>query len=127
MAITRLRWLNENIIPKPAGITFIDSRLFSWNAFLDEANDYWHFLTHHMVLNVGLAAIAITIGLLVKNYLYVIIGASFVLLIYCLTYMFSPGSLMISQFFLAVYTIFLAFSVIANLCRHYKDWILKEV
>jgi peptidoglycan/LPS O-acetylase OafA/YrhL len=91
----------------------------------DELN-YWKFVTHNMVLNVGLAAIAITAGLLVKNYLYVIIGASFVLLIYCLTYMFSPGSQMISQFFLAIYTIFLAFSVIANLCRHYKDWVLRE-
>jgi hypothetical protein len=94
--------------------------------FLDESNHYWHFLTHHMVLNIGLVVIAISVGALVKNYLYVLLGASFVLLIYCLTNIFSPGSLLINQFFLAIYTIFLAFSVIANLCRHYKDWILLE-
>jgi len=94
------------------------------NFFLDESNDYWHFLTHHMVLNIGSALIAIAVGLLVKNYLYIIIGASFALSVYCLTHMFGAGSLMINQFFLALYTIFLAFSAISNLCRHYKDWVL---
>ena len=116
----------KKLIPNIITIILLAATFFICASILDETNDYWHFLTHHMVLNVGLAAIAITAGLLVKNYLYVIIGASFVLLIYCLTYMFSPGSQMISQFFLAIYTIFLAFSVMANLCRHYKDWVLRE-
>jgi hypothetical protein len=116
----------KKLIPNLLALLVLVVAFLLGNAFLDETNDYWHFLTHHMVLNVGLATIAITAGLLDKNYLYVIIGASFVLLIYCLTYMFSPGSQMISQFFLAIYTIFLAFSVIANLCRHYKDWVLRE-
>lgn len=116
----------KKLTPNFLALFLLSAVVLLGNVFLDEGNDYWHFLTHHMVLNIGTALIAIAIGLLVKNYLYVIIGASFVLLVYCLTYMFSPGSLLISQFFLALYTIFLGFSALSNLCRHYKDWVLAR-
>jgi hypothetical protein len=116
----------KKLAPNFLALLFLAAVILLGNILLDEGNDYWHFLTHHMVLNIGSALIAITIGLLVKNYFYVIIGSSFVLLVYCLIYMFSPGSALISQFFLALYTIFLGFSVLANLCRHYKDWILAK-
>jgi len=87
---------------------------------------YWKFITHNMVLNVGLATIAIAVGYFVKNYLLLILGASFSLAIFCLALIFSPGGLMLSQFFLAIYTVFLGFSAVANLCRHYKDWVLVQ-
>lgn len=114
----------KKLIPNFVTVAILGAIIFISIAFLDESNAYWQFLTHHMVLNVGMATIAITTGLLVKNYLYIIIGASFALLVYCLTHMFGAGSLMINQFFLALYTMFLAFSVFSNLCRHYKDWVL---
>lgn len=116
----------KKLTPNILALLFLTAVILLGNFFLDEGNDYWHFLTHHMVLNIGTALVAITTGLLVKNYFYVIIGSSFVLLVYCLTYIFSPGSDLISQFFLALYTIFLGFSVLANLCRHYKDWVLAR-
>ena len=114
----------KKLMPNFLALLMLVTIFFMGNTYLDESNDYWYFLTHHMVLNIGSALIAIIVGLLVINYLYVIIGASFVLLVYCLIYLFSPGSLMVSQFFLALYTIFLGFSVLSNFCRHYKDWIL---
>ena len=89
-----------------------------------DESQYWYFLTHHMVLNITLAISAIAIGFLVKNYAYVLVGSSLVLVIYCLTFIFQDSSFDMKQFFLAIYTVFLAFSVLANLCRHFKDWLL---
>lgn len=114
----------KKLTPNIVALLMLVAIVLLGNFFWDEGNDYWNFLTHHMVLNIGSALIAITVGLLVKNYLYVIIGSSFVLLVFCLTHMFGSGSLMITQFFLALYTIFVAFSVLSNVCRHYKDWAL---
>ena len=91
----------------------------------DELN-YWKFISHHMVLNIGLASAAIAAGFLVKNYLLIILGAIFVLVIYCMALVFSPGAGMMIQFFFAIFTVFLAFSVIANICRHFRDWLLAE-
>jgi len=88
--------------------------------------NYWTFITHHMVLNISLASIAIWVGYFVKNYLLLIMAASFALVVFCLALIFSPGGFIMAQFFLAIYTVFLGFSAIANLCRHYKDWILLE-
>jgi len=89
-----------------------------------DESQYWYFLTNHMVLNFALAISAITIGFLVKNYAYTLVGSSLVLVIYCLTFIFQNSSFDIKQYFLAIYTVFLAFSVLANLCRHFKDWLL---
>jgi hypothetical protein len=49
-----------------------------------------------------------------------------VLVIYCFTVIFQKSDFDMKQYFLAIYTIFLAFSVLANLCRHFKDWVLVK-
>ena len=105
------------------GLVFI---IFSYSLYSSDDINYWKFITHNMVLNVGLVTIAIAIGYFVKNYLLLILGASFSLAVFCLALIFSPGGLMLSQFFLAIYTVFLGFSAVANLCRHYKDWVLVQ-
>lgn len=91
-----------------------------------EELNYWNLLKHHLVLNVGLASVALFAGFWVKNYLLIFLGSSFTLIVFSLTLIFSPGSDFLMQFFLAIYTVFLAFSVIANLCRHFRDWLLPE-
>ena len=91
----------------------------------DELN-YWNLLTHHLVLNVGLASVALFAGFWVKNYLLIFLGSSFTLGTFSLALLFSPGSDFLMQFFLAVYTVFLAFSLSSNLCRHFRDWLLSE-
>jgi hypothetical protein len=86
--------------------------------------DYWTFVGHHLVLNVGTAGVGVIVGYLVKNYLNLLFGASFVLVIYCLTYSFQSDFVLMWQFFLAIYTVILIFSAFANIARHYKDWLL---
>ena len=97
------------------------------NSFFDSEYEFWSLLKSRYVLNIGLASIGIGIGYFVRDYRYILVGASFALGIYCLVFFFDPNLLFMSQFFLALYTIFLTFSVFANLCRHYIDWILREV
>jgi hypothetical protein len=96
--------------------------------FLPHSNDlgYWRFLTHDLVLNMGVVVFALAAGFLVKNYLLLILGVTFALLVFSATLMFSPGIDLMIQFFFAIFTVFLAFSVIANLCRHFRDWLLAE-
>jgi hypothetical protein len=96
--------------------------LISYYLVANNDSDYWYFLTNHMAMNITLAIISVVIGFLVKNYSYIFAGASFVLGIYCLTFIFQSGSFDMKLFFLAIYTNFLGFSVLANLCRHFKDW-----
>ena len=91
-----------------------------------EGLNYWGLLSHKLVLNIGVAAVAISTGYFVKNYLLLMLGASFTLVIYCLVLFSTPGSDLLIQFFLAIYTVFLAFSVAANLFRQYKDWLLSN-
>ena len=90
-----------------------------------EDPEYWSFIGNHLVFNIGVALIGIAIGVAVKNYFYVLVGASFSLIIYCLAFSFKDLGLM-GQFFLAIYTVFLGFSVLANLARHFKDWVLRH-
>lgn len=88
-----------------------------------EDPEYWSFIGNHMVFNIGVALIALAVGVVVKNYWHVFIGASFVLIVYCLAFSFKDLGLM-GQFFLALYTVFLGFSTLGNLARHFKDWVL---
>ena len=85
---------------------------------------YWGLLTHNLVLNVGIAAVALVAGYWIKNYYLLIFGLTFSLAIYTLVLISTPESDVLIQFFLAIYTVVLAFSVVSNLARHYKDWIL---
>jgi hypothetical protein len=88
--------------------------------------NYWGLLSHKLVLNIGVATVAIIAGYFIKNYLLLLLGASFALAIYSLVLMSTPESDLLIQFFLAIYTVFLAFSVAANLFRQYKDWLLSN-
>ena len=86
---------------------------------------YWDFLTHKYVLNIGVAGLGIIIGYGISNYYITLAGATFALVIYCLAFVFDSKELFM-QFFLAMYTVFLAFATVANLARHFKDWILDK-
>ena len=97
---------------------FIYSQLFT----VDEMT-YWDFLTYEYVLNIGVAGLGIVIGYGIKNYYIVLAGATFALLIYCLVFIFDSKELF-AAFFLAIYTVFLGFATLANLARHFKDWVL---
>jgi hypothetical protein len=87
---------------------------------------YFRLLTNVWVLNVSLALIAVAVGFYIKNYTYVLLCSSMILGIYCLTVIFQSSDFDMKQYFLAIYTIFLAFSVLANLCRYFKDWVLTK-
>ena len=86
---------------------------------------YWDFLTYKYVLNIGVAGLGIIIGYGIKNYYITLAGASFALVIYCLAFMFDSKEFF-TAFFLAIYTIFLGFATLANLARHFKDWVLTK-
>jgi uncharacterized membrane protein len=88
--------------------------------------DYWEFLTHPLVLNIVIATVATIIGIKVKNYALILIGATLVLAIYICTFAFDPQNSVMNQFFLAIYTIFLAFSLLANTGNLFKEWLLSE-
>ena len=102
-------------------ILCISVGLIYYNQRIPENIDYWTFVGHHLVLNVGIAAAGLAAGYFVKNYLYVLTGASFILVIYCLTYSFQQDFTLMGQFFLAIYSVILAFSAVANIARHYQD------
>ena len=88
---------------------------------------YWDFLTYRYILNVSVAGFGILIGYWIKNYYIILAGATFALVIYCLAFMFDSKEFF-AAFFLAMYTVFLGFATVANLTRHFKDWVLaKEV
>ena len=87
---------------------------------------YFRLLTNPWVLNVSLALVAVAVGFYIKNYTYVLACSTMALVIYCFTIMFQTSDFDMRQYFLAIYTIFLAFSVLANLCRHFKDWMLVK-
>jgi len=84
---------------------------------------YWNSLTYKYVLNIGVAIIGIVLGYGIKNYFIILAGATFALTIYCLAFMFDSKEFF-ATFFLAIYTVFLGFATLANLVRHYKDWVL---
>jgi hypothetical protein len=86
---------------------------------------YWNFLTYKYVLNIGVALVGIVLGYGIKNYLITLAGATFALAIYCLAFMFDSKEFF-ATFFLAIYTVFLGFATLANLVRHYKDWVLTQ-
>jgi hypothetical protein len=87
---------------------------------------YFRLLTNARVLNIALVLIAIAAGFFVKNYTYVLAGSTMALVIYCFTVIFQTSDFDMKQYFLAIYTIFLAFSVLANFCRHFKEWMLTS-
>jgi uncharacterized membrane protein YbjE (DUF340 family) len=93
---------------------------------LEPRSHYQWFLTNHMVLNIALVIVGLIIGYFVKNFIYILIGASALLSIYCLLFLFEAEGGLISQYFLAVFTIFMAVSVVANLFRYFVDWLLDK-
>ena len=99
---------------------FIYSQLF-----IAAEMSYWDFLTYKYVLNIGVAGLGIIIGYGIKNYYITLAGATFALLIYCLVFIFDSKEFF-AAFFLAMYTVFLGFATLANLARHFKDWILTK-
>jgi hypothetical protein len=86
---------------------------------------YWEFLTHPMILNVSLAFIGMAIGLIVKDYAHILLGSTLVLAIY-VCFAFDAKNSEMNQFFPAIYTIFLAFSLLANTFKLFKDWLIAE-
>jgi hypothetical protein len=86
---------------------------------------YWDFLTYKYVLNIGVAGLGIMIGYGIKNYYITLAGTTFALVIYCLAFMFDSKEFF-AAFFLAIYTVFLGFATIANLVRHFRDWLLAR-
>jgi ABC-type multidrug transport system permease subunit len=86
---------------------------------------FWDFLTYKYVMNIGVAALGIMIGYGIKNYYITLAGASFALVVYCMVFIFDSKEFF-AAFFLAMYTVFLAFATIANLVRHFKDWVLDQ-
>lgn len=115
----------KKLIPNFLVLFFLLVIFFEYTNRTEDAADYWTFVVNHMVFNIGVALIGLSIGIAVKNYWYVVIGSSFVLAVYCLAFSFKDLRLM-GQFFLALYTVFLGFSVLANLARHFKDWVLTK-
>ncbi|QWD69614.1 hypothetical protein [Polynucleobacter sp. UB-Siik-W21] len=91
--------------------TFIGSHLFDFSEM-----SYLDLLSHKYVLNLVVIGTALVAGYYVKNYLITLAGASFVLLIYCLAFIFESKEV-ISAFFFAVYTVFLGVAALANIFR----------
>ncbi|QWE02309.1 hypothetical protein [Polynucleobacter sp. JS-JIR-II-b4] len=88
--------------------------------------NYWNFLTSTMVLNVGLVFFGLTSGYFVRSYMHIFICASFLLLIYSALFFFESEGGIISQYFLAVYTVFLGSSALGNFLRNFRDWLLPS-
>lgn len=90
----------------------------------DEGFGYWQFLTHPMVLNITLAIIGISVGAIFKDYTHILLVATLVLGIYVSIFAFDSKNSEMNHFFLAIYTIFIAFSLFGNTCKLFKDWLL---
>lgn len=86
---------------------------------------YMEFLTHRLVLSIGVVLLGILAGYLVKNFMLVVILSTFVLGIYYLAFAFDVSG-KFHSFFLAIYTNFLLFAAFANLLRCLKEWILSH-
>jgi hypothetical protein len=90
---------------------FIGSRLFDFSEM-----SYLDLLTHKYVLNLIVIGSALVVGYFVRNYLITLAGASFMLLVYCLAFIFESKEV-ITGFFFAVYTVFLGVAALANLVK----------
>ena len=85
---------------------------------------YWDFLTDKYVLSTTLVILGAVVGYGIRNY-YLILGAStFTLIVYCMAFAFDPKAFL-GSFFLAMYTVFLGSATVANIARHFKEWILN--
>jgi len=116
----------KKIIPNIIALLGLIVVLILYKPASFEESEYLYFLTNHYVLNVALAIIGIGSGLLVRNYFLTLIASTVILLIYCSTEIFMTRSWNADYFFLAIYTVFIAFSSTSNLLRHYKDWLLSK-
>ena len=105
-------------------VTLLMLLAYGFNTPISEFS-YIEFLTHKLVLSVGVAFAGICTGYLIKNFLLVMLSTTFVLAIYCLAFIFDSKHLFPS-FFLAIYTVFLGFAAIANLARGLQVWILSN-
>jgi hypothetical protein len=116
----------KKLFPNVAVLLLLFSAFLYSQTNHSEDLGYWNLLSHHLVLNPTLAIIGIAIGFMVKKYSYVLVGASLVLLIYCLAFIFENNTVDMKSFFLALYSLFLAFSATANLVRYFLAWFLAE-
>ena len=86
---------------------------------------YLNLLTNPYVLNVGVVGFSIAMGYLARNYRSIFFGSLFILVIYCLAFAFDDDhESFIFKFFLAVYSIVMAFASAGYLARRFKEWIL---
>ena len=90
---------------------FLGSHLFEFPEM-----SYLDFISHKYVLNIVVICLALVIGYYVRNYLITFAGTTFVLLIYCLAFVFESKEV-ITTFFFAIYTVFLGFAAMANLFK----------
>jgi len=116
--------MNKYFLHIFALVVFIGVFIYS-QIFLVAEMSYWNFLTYKYVLNIGVAGLGIIIGYVIKNYYVVWGGATFALAIYTLAFIFETHGY-ITPFLLATYTVFLGFATMANLVRHFKDWVLAR-
>lgn len=115
----------KKFIPHFISLSLILGAFLYSQLFVATEMSYWDFLTYKYILNIGVAGLGILIGYWIKNYYVTLAGSTFALVIYCLAFMFDSKEIF-TAFFLAMYTVFLGFAIIANLARHFKDWVLKK-
>ena len=115
----------KKYIPHSIALAIFSSVFIYTQLFIVDEMTYWDFLTYEYVLNIGVAGLGIIVGYAIKNYYITLAGATFALLIYCLVFIFDSKELF-AMFFLAMYTVFIGFATMANLARHFKDWLLAR-
>ena len=115
----------KKYIPHSLALAIFLSVFIYGQLFIVADMSYWTFLTYKYVLNIGVAGLGIIIGYVIKNYYVVVIGTTFTLATYCLAFLFETQGF-IAPFLFAMYTVFLGFATLANLARHFKDWVLAK-
>ncbi|MBU3580394.1 hypothetical protein ICN19_00005 [Polynucleobacter sp. AP-Capit-er-40B-B4] len=113
----------KKFIPQAISLVLLLGVFLYSQFFISAEFSYWDFLTYKYVMNIGVAGLGIMIGYGIKNYYITLASATFALVIYCLVFIFDSKEIF-AAFFLAMYTVFLAFATAANLARHFKDWVL---
>jgi len=116
----------KKLIPNFIVLAFLILLLLVRQPANSDTPNYWFFLTHHMVLSAPLIIISIVAGFFIRNYLFTLAGASFILAIYLMAFLTERNGIDFNQFFFAMYTIFIGCSVVANIFRHLKDWVFYQ-
>lgn len=87
---------------------------------------YFDLLFGGYALNIFIVLIGVVCGYAIKNYLVILGGLTFILVVYLTAFLSSYEQDFFYSLFVALYLVILCAASVANLFRKYTDWVLER-